>query len=143
MVTDDWSQGRREAALAHSDALARAEAQESAKAQDLINGFVRAAYSAGIEPVRLDATSYQGTGRYRTDIMGWYLRRDRTIGIGTDRGYYILQVAGGLAARLRTHHLDPRDPPLIVGKGGRDGDTIDLAALLAARLAEGTVGQHP
>ena len=33
--------------------------------------------------------------------------------------------------------LRPSPPPLIVGKGGRDGETGDLAEFLARRLAQG------
>ena len=44
---------------------------------------------------------------------------------------------GGLKERLRGVQLRPSPPPLIVGKGGRDGETGDLAEFLARRLAQG------
>ena len=38
-------------------------------------------------------------------------------------------------ARLRGPRLAPSDPPLVVGLGGRDGESMPLADLLAVRLA--------
>ena len=39
--------------------------------------------------------------------------------------------------RIRGVKIFPSPPPLIVGLGGRDGETGDLADFLARRLAQG------
>ncbi len=57
--------------------------------------------------------------------------------IGEDGGYYILVVPGGLGERLRGVKLTPTPPPLIVGQGGRDGETGPLTDFLERRLAQG------
>lgn len=40
-------------------------------------------------------------------------------------------------ARLTGVKLQPTDPPLVVGRGGRDGETGDLREFLDWRLAAG------
>jgi len=45
--------------------------------------------------------------------------------------------AVGFGARLRGVTVEPQDPPLQVGRGARDGESIDLDALLARRLDAG------
>ena len=80
------------------------------------------------------ARPWSGTGRYRTDIVGWYLRRDRAIGVGEDGRYYVLVVAPERFGRWRTVHVEPTPPPLQTGRGGRDGDSVALDVLLAMRL---------
>ena len=86
------------------------------------------------EPLR--ATLYSGQS-VKTDKRGWYLRKNQSVAVGEDGSYYILTVPGGLKERLRGVQLRPSPPPLIVGKGGRDGETGDLAEFLARRLAQG------
>ena len=36
----------------------------------------------------------------KTDKSGWYLRKNESLAIGEDGGYYILTVPGGLRERL-------------------------------------------
>ena len=72
------------------------------------------------EPLR--ATLYTGQA-VKTDKRGWYLRKNQSVAVGDDGSYYILTVPGGLKERLRGVQLKPSPPPLIVGKGGRDGET--------------------
>jgi len=112
---------------------ARAEAQQ---AQQLIDAFVAEATRRGITPEPLRATLLDGAS-VRTDKQGWYLRRNHSIAIGTDGGYYVLTVPGGTMARLRGVRLQPSLPPMVVGRGGRDGETGDLAEFLAWRLDAG------
>lgn len=107
---------------------------ESRKAQALIDQFLADIREAGIPPVPLRAALFSGQS-VRTDKTGWYLRRNKSLAIGTDGNYYVLTVPGGLAERIRGVKLTPTDPPLIVGKGGRDGETGDLAEFLRAILA--------
>jgi hypothetical protein len=137
MGEDERTQRRAELAEAaqyHAESQRRAEAQESAKAQVLIDDFVAKIRAAGVPSEQLTARPWSGSGRYRTDVVGWYLRRDHSIGVGEDGKYYLLVVPNERFGRFRTAHLEPTPPPLQVGKGGRDGDSIALNVLLATRL---------
>jgi len=112
------------------------ERAESRKAQVLIDQFVRDAKAAGIKPEPLQAVLYSGQS-VKTDKVGWYLRKNRSLAIGEDGSYYVLTVPGGLKERLRGAKLTPSPPPLIVGKGGRDGESGDIAEFLQWRLDAG------
>ena len=138
---------RAEEAALRADLAAGAERAESVKAlapdeltpekaQELIDAFLVDVSAAGIAAEPLRATLYSGQG-VKTDKRGWYLRKNRSVAVGEDGCYYILTVPGGLKERLRGVQLRPSPPPLIVGKGGRDGETGDLAEFLARRLAQG------
>lgn len=126
---------RAEEAARRAALAAGAERAESVKAQKLIDQFVRDAQAAGIAPEPLKASLFSGH-RVKTDQSGWYLRKNESIAIGADGGYYILTVPGGFKERLRGVKLTASPPPLIVGKGGRDGETGDLAEFLQRRLAQ-------
>jgi hypothetical protein len=136
-VDEDWRANRRAAAEAHAEALARSEAARSARAGELLAAFAGRALEAGVPVTRLVARSHKGTGRFKTDVVGWYLRRDGSLGVDRAGSFFILEVPGGLSVRFRKSHLDPSPPPLVVGKGGRDGESFDLEDLLALRLAAG------
>lgn len=125
---------RAEEAAQRVELAAGQERAESRKAQLLIDQFVLDARAAGIAPEPLKATLYTGQS-VKTDQRGWYLRKNHSVAIGENGSYYILTVPGGWSERLRGVHLTPTPPPLIVGKGGRDGETGDLAEFLQARLA--------
>lgn len=117
--------------------LAASESRgESIKAQELIDGFIRDAAAAGIAPEPLRATLYSGP-TVKTDKRGWYLRKNKSVAIGEDGGYYILTVPGGFLERIRGVKLFKSPAPLVVGLGGRDGETGDLVDFLARRLAQG------
>ena len=113
--------------------LARSE-EESAKAQVLVDRFVAQAAQAGLPTEELTARPWSGRGRYRTGLVGWYLRTDHSIGLGQDGTYYVLIVPPVRFGRWRTVRVDPTPPPLVVGKGGRDGDSVALDTLLKLRL---------
>ena len=118
----------------HVEAQRRRSDEESAKAQVLIDRFVERAIQAGLPTEELEARPWSGRGRYRTGIVGWYLRRDRSVGVGVDGSFYVLVVPPVRFGRWRTVRVDPTPPPLEVGKGGRDGDTFALDDLLGMRL---------
>ena len=137
-VPDDgaaWRERRREAADEHGQALERKRAAQSRQARELIDSFVRDATARGIAPVQLAARNHAGRARYRTGLRGWYLRRNETVAVGTDGEFYVLSVPASLRARVRGATPAASDPPLILGKGGRDGESIDLADALARILA--------
>lgn len=129
---------RAEAADYHVAADQRRRERESVRAQVLVDEFVARAMEAGFPTQELMARPWSGRGRYRTGVEGWYLRRDESIGIGTDGAYYVLVVPPERFGRWRTVALEPSLPPLQVGAGGRDGESATLAELIALRLAWGS-----
>ena len=136
---DDEAEQRRAERAAQADyhvaAQQRRDAAESVKAQVLIDRFVERANAAGLPTEELTASPWSGRRRYRTGVSGWYLKRNRSIGVSTDGGYYVLIVAPERFGRWRGVSLPPTPPPLQVGKGGRDGDSVALDLLLDLRLA--------
>jgi len=137
-VADDEVARRRaervDRASEHRKAQLRRRAQESAKAQVMIDRFVEQATEAGIPTEELMARPWSGRGRHRTGVVGWYLRRDSSIGVSREGRYYVLNVPPVRFGRWRTARLDPSPPPLIVGEGARDGESIPLESLLELRL---------
>jgi hypothetical protein len=127
---------RAEEAARRVELAAGQERAESRKAQVLIDQFLLDAEAAGIAPQPLRATLYTGQS-VKTDKTGWYLRKNQSLAIGSDGSYYVLTVPGGLRERFTGVKLTPSPPPLIVGKGGRDGETGDLAEFLRWRLEAG------
>jgi hypothetical protein len=121
----------------HVAAQRRRSQLESAKAQELVDRFIAEATRIGLATEELTARPWSGGGRYRTGVVGWYLRRDRSIGVGTDGGYYVLVVPPVRLGRWRTIALSPTPPPLQVGQGARDGQSVALDALLELRLRWG------
>jgi hypothetical protein len=118
----------------HVNALRLRSEQEAAQAQALIDRFVERATRSGLPTEALAARPWSGRGHYRTGLVGWYLRRDRSIGVDRRGRFYVLLVAPVPFGRWRTVRVDPTPPPLQVGKGARDGETFDLADLLDKRL---------
>ena len=125
---------RAERANYYVEAQRRRSEQESAEAQVLVDRFVAQATQAGLATEELTARPWSGRGRYRTGVVGWYLRRDRSVGVGLDGGYYVLVVAPERFGRWRTVPVDPSPPPLQVGQGARDGESVALDVLLEMRL---------
>lgn len=120
-----------------SDANAKAEA---VAAQKLIDQFLTDVKTSGVDPVPLKAVTLDGHV-VKTDKTGWYIRQNHSLAIGVDGGYYVLTVPGGWKERLRGVKLPRTDPPLVVGKGGRDGETGDLTEFLQWVL-DGRVNQN-
>lgn len=121
--------------LRRAQALERQQAAESRQAATLLKEFVAQAQAQGIEPERLYARTYDGRSRYRTKTYGWYLKRDRSVAVDADGRFYILAVPASLTSMLRGAPLTPSEPPLILGKGGRDGQSIALTEAIDKRLA--------
>lgn len=124
--------------LAMADALERRRQAESREAAVLIAQFAREAAAAGVRTEVLSARSYNGQTRVRTQVTGWYLKRDRSVGVGTDGLFYVLSTPGGLRERLRGATLSPADPPLELGRGARDGESLPLMEALRKRLDAGS-----
>lgn len=127
----------RENAEYHEAAAARVAEAEALRTAAMVTTFADEMRAAGVEPTRLRARPYSGSGSLRTDVVGWYVRRDRSAAVGTDGRWYVLVVAPSLRGRLTGVHLEPTVAPLQVGAGGRDGDSIALDVLLGLRLDAG------
>lgn len=132
-----WREERRAAAEEHAAAARRREANEAAQARTLVEEFARAAVARGIPTAPLRARAQNGNATYRTQVEGWYLRRNASLGADPQGRFYVLNVPASLSARWRGVEVAPSDPPLVVGRGGRDGESIDLPQLLAQRLEAG------
>ena len=109
-------------------------AAESAAARRLVESFVERARERGLAPVPLRVRAYGGSGSYRTPLRGWYLRADRTAAVGEDGEFYVLTAPRSLRARLAGTTPVPSDPPLVLGAGGRDGESVDLDVALERAL---------
>jgi hypothetical protein len=131
-----WREKRREASAVHAAALERRKAAETEQARAQLAEFVGKMKAQGIEPRPLRAQVAGSGASYRTSVTGWYLRRNRSVGADTDGNFYILGVPASLKARLLGVRISPSDPPLTVGLGARDGESIPLDQLLRLRLAE-------
>ena len=125
---------RAEQADYHVEAQRRRSQRESAKAQVLVDRFVAQATQAGLTTEELTARPWSGRARYRTGVVGWYLRHDRSVGVGLDGSYYVLVVPPERFGRWRTVPVAPTPPPLQVGQGARDGESVALDVLLEMRL---------
>ena len=84
----------------------------------------------GPAPVELRARSYDGRSRFRTPLRGWYLRRDESVAVDVDGEFYVLTAPSSLAARFRGVTPAASDPPLVLGAGGKDGESLDLVQAL-------------
>ncbi|WP_405067181.1 hypothetical protein OG558_36945 [Kribbella sp. NBC_01510] len=131
----NWRAERREAAAAQAAALERRKAGESVQARELLVGFVKEMRARGVEPEPLRAQVVGSGASYRTGVIGWYLRRNRSLGVDVDANFYILGVPASLKSRLAGVDILPSDPPLVVGQGARDGESMPLKELLRLRLA--------
>jgi hypothetical protein len=129
-----WRDERREAAAAQAAALERRKAGEAAQARELLVGFVQEMTARGVEPEPLRAQVVGSGASYRTGVTGWYLRRNRSLGVDADGNFYILGVPASLKSRLAGVRVLPSDPPLAVGQGARDGESMPLKELLRLRL---------
>lgn len=130
----DWRETRSRAAAERAAALERARETEAAHAQALLDQFVTAATAADLPTTRFVVLGFGGRGRARSDIDGWLLRRNGTIGLGTDGTMYRLTDDLSLLDRFRT--VTPRaiPPQRQIGAGGRDGDSIMLEDALERLL---------
>ena len=134
---EDAAERRRELterAAYHADVQRRRGEEESAKAQLLVDRFVAQAKQAGLPTEELTARPWSGGGRYRTGVVGWYLRSNRSVGVDTEGSFYVLVVPPVRFGRWRRVRVEPTPPPLVVGKGAGDGEVFDLDALLQQRL---------
>lgn len=130
----EWRKRRREAYEAHAAALDRKRASDVAEARGMLAELVAELKRRGVKPERLRARVPGSATSFRTSVDGWYLRQNRSLGVGLDGEYFILDTSGGFRALLMGVDLQPSDPPLRIGVGARDGESILLTELLEQRL---------
>jgi hypothetical protein len=136
-VSDDWAAQRREAADAQAERAARNRATEVAAAQKLVDAFVATAIERGLATTELLVRAGEGPDTYRCGLVGWYLRRDGSVGVTPDGRMWTLSVPRSLKARFRGAEPPLAEPRLQAGIGGRDGESVALATLLELRLDAG------
>lgn len=134
--TSAWRAQRRDALATQAAALERRREAETAQARRLVQEFVRQMQARGVRPQPLRARVPHSGATYRTNIVGWYIRRDGSLGVDTDGRYYILDTSPSVASRVLGARLEPSDPPLVVGVGARDGESQPMEQLLRSRLDE-------
>jgi hypothetical protein len=134
MRDEQWARQRAEAVRLQGERLQARQDAEHSRAEALLREFVAAARAAGLVPVPLRVQGYGGRGTARTPLQGWYLRVDRTAGVSTDGDFLVLTAPVGLLDRVRGIRPEPRRPPLLLGAGGKDGDSISLADALERLL---------
>jgi hypothetical protein len=132
-----WLEQRRQAVDGHAAALEAGRATEAEKAAVLLADFVRRATERGLTPAVLSAQSFNGRATYKTKLRGWYLKSNRSVAVGADGRFYALTVPSSLRARFTGAEVEPSTPRLVIGAGGRDGETMSLAELLERRLEAG------
>lgn len=124
-------ENQRQADARRRHELARAAAEAEARAaQEQLDAFIVRVQAAGAAPEPLQATLLNGS-RVKTGLVGWYLNRARTLAVAPDGHYYQLVTAGSALARFTGVTPQPSPPTLVIGRGGRDGETGDLAEFLA------------
>lgn len=117
----------------HAERLARSEQAVHGRAAALLAEFAEVARER-LPAVPLRVLGYGGRGSARTSLSGWYLRTDRTSGVSTTGDFYILTAPLTLVERLRGTEPTPAPPPMVLGAGGKDGESIDLPAALERLL---------
>ncbi|ANC31764.1 hypothetical protein [Isoptericola dokdonensis] len=133
-MSDDWVRRRTEAAHEHAARLAARQDAEHARAEAMLAEFVAAAVAAGLPTEPLQVKGYGGRGTARTPLRGWYLRHDRTAAVSADGDFYVLIAPLSVLDRVRGVRPTPSRPPLVLGAGGKDGDSVDLVDALARLL---------
>ncbi|MCL1839367.1 MAG: hypothetical protein FWG47_08715 [Propionibacteriaceae bacterium] len=124
---------RRTDAARLAELAASSQRAESAAAQGLIADFVAELKARQVAPTPLRAHTLTGRS-VKTDRLGWYLNMAKSVAIGEDGSYYLLIVPATWRTRFFGAAIQPSAPPLIVGRGGRDGEGGELRVLLAAAL---------
>jgi len=136
-MTDEWRDHRRDAADAQAARAARQRADEVARARELVAAFVAQALRRELATSPLLVRAGDSRGTYRSGLVGWYLRRDGSLGVSLDAEMYTLTAPRSLRSRWSGVRLTPTDPRLQAGIGARDGESVALATLLELRLAAG------
>ncbi len=93
-----------------------------------------AAKREGLPSQPLVVHGYGGKGTAKTPLRGWMLMNSPRLAVDTDGKYYFLIQELSLLDRLRGVTPTPIPPTLILGRGGRDGESMDLTVALGNLL---------
>ena len=132
-----WAARRSDAAAEQLAALERKKAAASGQARRHLEQFVQDALERGLRPVPLRARAFNGRTTYRTGLQGWYLKRNGSLAVDVDGNYYVMSAPTSLRSRFAGADVTAADPPLTVGVGARDGESMPLELLLRLRLEAG------
>jgi len=105
-----------------------------AKAEGILAEFLPVIVEHGPAPEPLRVQGYGGKLDARTKLQGWYLRINKTAALGVDGRFYILIAPLTLADKMTGVTPKPTRPPMVLGEGGRDGESIDLPVALERLL---------
>lgn len=131
-----WGQQRRENARLLAEKQRLREQAESEQAQEFLNRFAAAAKETGLASTPLEVRGYGGKGTARTSLRGWMLMNSPRLAVDTDGNFYLLTQQLSLRDRLVGVTPKPSAPPLILGRGGRDGESMDLTVALDKLLPQ-------
>ena len=123
-------QQRTEAARVQAERLQERVDALHAKAEGILAEFLPVVVAHGPAPEPLRVRGYGGRGSARTPLQGWYLRGNRTAALGTDGNFYVLIAPLSTMDRLRGVRPAPARPPMVLGEGGKDGESIELLVSL-------------
>ncbi len=129
-MTDDWAEQRTEAARVQAERLRARQDAVHQQAEGLLAEFLPVVTAHGPAPVPLRVRGYGGRGVARTPLKGWYLRFDRTAALGTDGKFYMLIAPLSGLDRLKGVRPTPARPPMVLGEGGKDGESVELPIAL-------------
>ncbi|QAY64076.1 hypothetical protein ET495_13555 [Xylanimonas allomyrinae] len=129
-MSDEWVAQRTEAARVQAERLRARQDAVHRQAEALLSEFLPVVTAHGPAPQALRVRGYGGRGEARTRLRGWYLRMDRTAALGTDGRFYVLIAPLSAVDRLRGVHPAPARPPLVLGEGGKDGESVELPVAL-------------
>lgn len=132
--SEDWAAERSAAASARQAHLEARQDAQHREAEALLAAFAAAATRAGLPTERLRMRGYGGSRSARTHLHGWYLRRDRRAALDAHGNFYLLLAPLSLLDVMRGVRPCPSRPPMVLGAGGRDGDSLTLHAALERLL---------
>lgn len=133
-VPEGWAAQRSAAAAEHLSRLAAKQEAAHREAEGLLERFAAAACARGLPTEPLRVQGYRPGRSARTRLTGWYLRNDRKAGLDTRGRFYLLSVPLTWWDRIRGYTPAHRHPPLVLGSGGRDGDSLPLEVALQRLL---------
>lgn len=133
-MPEDWAAERSAAAAEHLSRLQAKQEAEHREAQQLLERFAAAARARGLPTEPLRVQGYRPGRTARTSLTGWYLRNDRKAALDTRGRFYVLSAPLTGWDRIRGHTPQPARPPLVLGSGGRDGDSLPLGEALQRLL---------
>ncbi|MCL1870035.1 MAG: hypothetical protein FWF90_06430 [Promicromonosporaceae bacterium] len=129
-MSDDWVAQRTEAARVQAERLQARQDAVHVQAETLLAQFLPVVTAHGPAPERLRVRGYGGRGEARTPLRGWYLRQDRTAALADDGRFYTLIAPLSTIDRLRGVTPAPARPPMVLGEGGKDGESVELSIAL-------------